>query len=197
MFLYSGVCCFTYQRFKSVLNFSFVVLRQLYCRQPFSVLQLPCFFHTMTDHWVDCCYFCLFLLWFRFVIICLWSSVNRRFDRSHGKEGERTKKLSVASSSHDLKHAMVQFTANYKRIEIRVTSSQDLSAELKKKVKCPFQEFKNLNVLFMSEGRMVQEMDRWITAPSAVTRVLLHLLERLAEGAEYTPSWVYYWPSLK
>lgn len=46
------------------------------------------------------------------------------------------------------------------------------------------EEFKYLGILFLSDGRMEQQMDRRIRAPSSVMMVLLHLDKELSQKAK-------------
>ncbi|KAK3534617.1 hypothetical protein QTP86_016770, partial [Hemibagrus guttatus] len=85
----------------------------------------------------------------------------------------------LAPSSLDLQHALRHFAAECEAAGMRVSTSKSEAMVLnRKKVACTLQvggevlpqveEFKYLGVLFMSEGRMDREIDRWIGAAAAV-----------------------------
>ncbi|KAK3511498.1 hypothetical protein QTP70_009001 [Hemibagrus guttatus] len=87
----------------------------------------------------------------------------------------------LASSSLDLQHALGHFAAECEAAGMRVSSSKSEAMVLnRKKVACTLQvggevlpqveEFKYLEVLFTSEGRMDREIDRLIGAAAAVMR---------------------------
>ncbi|KAK3519688.1 hypothetical protein QTP70_000998, partial [Hemibagrus guttatus] len=89
----------------------------------------------------------------------------------------------LAPSSLDLKHALGHFAAECEVAGMRVSTSKSEAMVLnRKKVACTLQvgwevlpqveEFKYLGVLFMSEGRMDREIDRWIGAVAAVMRYM-------------------------
>ncbi|KAK3514114.1 hypothetical protein QTP70_005118 [Hemibagrus guttatus] len=85
----------------------------------------------------------------------------------------------LAPSSLDLQHALGRFAAECEAAGMRIsTSKSEAMVPDRKKVACTLQvggeflhqveEFKYLGVLFMSEGRMDCEIDRWIGAAAAV-----------------------------
>ncbi|KAK3521467.1 hypothetical protein QTP70_005775 [Hemibagrus guttatus] len=87
----------------------------------------------------------------------------------------------LAPSSQDLKRALRRFAAECEAAGMRISTSISEAMVLGwKKVACTLQaggevlpqveEFKYLGVLFMSEGRMDLEIDRWIGAAAAVMR---------------------------
>ncbi|KAK3565356.1 hypothetical protein QTP86_007126 [Hemibagrus guttatus] len=87
----------------------------------------------------------------------------------------------LAPSSLDLQHALGRFAAECEAAGMRVSTSKSEAMVLnRKKVACTLQvggevlpqveEFKYLEVLFMSEGRMDCEIDRRIGAAAAVMR---------------------------
>ncbi|TWW53707.1 hypothetical protein D4764_0113540, partial [Takifugu flavidus] len=89
----------------------------------------------------------------------------------------------LASSAHDLQQSLDWFAAECEAAGMRISTSKSEAMVLsRKKVECLLQvkeeilpqveEFKYLGVLFTSEGRMEQEIDRWISAASAVMRTL-------------------------
>ncbi|KAK3534172.1 hypothetical protein QTP86_002515 [Hemibagrus guttatus] len=91
----------------------------------------------------------------------------------------RTTAAGVSNVSQDLQHALGQFAAECKAAGMRIITFKSKAMVLdRKKVACPRQvggefipqveEFKYLGVLFMSEGRMERETDRWIGAAAAV-----------------------------
>ncbi|TWW64134.1 hypothetical protein D4764_03G0011420 [Takifugu flavidus] len=89
----------------------------------------------------------------------------------------------LASSAHDLQRSLDRFAAMCELAGMRISTSKSEAMVLNwKKVECLFrvkeetlpqvEEVKYLGVLFMSEGRMEQEIYRWIGATSAVMRTL-------------------------
>ncbi|KAF7645904.1 hypothetical protein LDENG_00196770 [Lucifuga dentata] len=89
----------------------------------------------------------------------------------------------LASSDGDLRHALGKFEAKCEVTGMRISTSKSVTMVLcRKKVDCSLQvrgeslpqteEFKYLGVLFMSEGRMEREIDRWTGAVSEVLRTL-------------------------
>ncbi|KAK3565055.1 hypothetical protein QTP86_032480, partial [Hemibagrus guttatus] len=87
----------------------------------------------------------------------------------------------LAPSSLDVQHVLGRFAAECEAAGMRVSTSKSEAMVLdRKKVACTLQvgeeflpqveEFKYLVVLFMSEGRMDREIDRWIGAAAAVMR---------------------------
>ncbi|KAK3542721.1 hypothetical protein QTP70_000102 [Hemibagrus guttatus] len=119
--------------------------------------------------------------------------MDRIFRRSQGLEGVQfvdhrisslifaDEVVLLAPSSLDLQHALGCFAAECEAAGMRVSASKSEAMVLdRKKVACTLQvggevlpqveEFKYLGVLFMSEGRMDREIDRWIGAAAAVMR---------------------------
>ncbi|KAK3521471.1 hypothetical protein QTP70_005768 [Hemibagrus guttatus] len=117
--------------------------------------------------------------------------MDRISRRSQGLEGVRFGDYRISSlifaddvvllapSSLDLQHALGRFAAECEVAGMRVSTSKSEAMVLdRKKVACTLQvggeflpqveEFKYLGVLFMSEGRMDREIDRWIGAAAAV-----------------------------
>ena len=93
----------------------------------------------------------------------------------------------LASSTCDLQLLLEQFTAKFKAAGMRISTSRSETMVLSWKwVKCSLhvgtkvlpqvEEFKYLGVLFTSEGRMEWDINRWISAASAV----MHNLYRFA-----------------
>ncbi len=87
----------------------------------------------------------------------------------------------LAPSDQDLRHALGRFANKYEADRMTISTSKSENMVLsRKKVACPLQvggvflpqveELKYLGVLFMREGRMEREIDRWIGAASAVMR---------------------------
>jgi len=85
----------------------------------------------------------------------------------------------VLLATSNLQHALGQFAAECEAVMMRVsTSKSEAMALCRKMVECSLRvgiellsqakEFKYLGVLFTSEDKMEQEMDRQIGAPSAV-----------------------------
>ncbi len=79
----------------------------------------------------------------------------------------------MASSNNDLQLLLGQFTAEYEATGMRISTSKSETMLLSwKRVDCPLrvgeellpqvEEFKDLKVLFTSEGKMEQEIDRRI-----------------------------------
>ncbi|TWW59397.1 hypothetical protein D4764_06G0009270 [Takifugu flavidus] len=89
----------------------------------------------------------------------------------------------LASLARDLQLSLDRFPAAYEVAGMKISTSKSEAMVLnRKKVECllrvkeeilpQVEEFKYLGVLFMSEGRMEQEVDRRIGAASAVMRAL-------------------------
>ncbi|TWW78064.1 R2 Retrovirus-related Pol polyprotein from type I retrotransposable element [Takifugu flavidus] len=114
---------------------------------------------------------------------------------SHGVEGVQFGDLRIgsllfaddvvllASSARDLQRSLDRFAAPCEAAGMKISTSKSEAMVLnRKKVKCllrvkeeilpQVEEFKYLGVLFTSEGRMEQEIDRRIGAVSAVMRTL-------------------------
>ncbi|KAK0149127.1 LINE-1 reverse transcriptase [Merluccius polli] len=89
----------------------------------------------------------------------------------------------MASSDRDLQLSLDRFAAECEAVGMRISTSKSESMVLnRKRVECTLrvgdeilpqvEEFKYLGVLFTSEGRMEREIDRRISAASAVMRTL-------------------------
>ncbi|KAK0140999.1 hypothetical protein N1851_021987 [Merluccius polli] len=89
----------------------------------------------------------------------------------------------LASSDHDLQHALGRFAAECEAVGMRFSTFKSEAMVLcRKTLDCSLRvgsvllpqvkEFKYLGMLFMSEWKMEREMDRWIGAASAVMRAL-------------------------
>ena len=121
--------------------------------------------------------------------------MDRMSRHSRGEETVRFRDLRIASllfgddvvllatSDRDLQHALGWFAAECEAVGMRVSTSKSEAMVLcRKTVECSLwvgselmpqaKEFKYLEVLFTSEGKMEREMDRWIGAVSAVIQVL-------------------------
>ncbi|XP_018538853.1 uncharacterized protein LOC108887791 [Lates calcarifer] len=110
---------------------------------------------------------------------CLWSCSWYSWTGSQGAAEVRN----VASSDHDLQHTLGRFVAECEAVGMRVSTSKSEAMVLSRKmVDCSLRvggellpqakEFKYLGVLCMSDGRMEYEIDRRISAASAVMRSL-------------------------
>ncbi|CAM4611183.1 unnamed protein product [Leuciscus chuanchicus] len=94
---------------------------------------------------------------------------------------DQSRSLVRIAGNQDLQHALGRFAAECEAAGMRISISKSEAMVLSwKRVACPLQvggeflpqveEFKNLGVLFTSEGRMEWEIDRRIGAASAVMR---------------------------
>ncbi|KAK3534950.1 hypothetical protein QTP70_002031 [Hemibagrus guttatus] len=116
----------------------------------------------------------------------------------------------LASSSLDLQHALGRFSAECEAAGMRVSTSKSEAMVLDwKKVVCTLQvggevlpqveEFKYLGVLFMSEGRMDREIDRWLGAAAAVMRSMYRSVvvkKELSRKAKFSIYQTIYVPTL-
>ncbi|KAG1932899.1 hypothetical protein F2P79_020886 [Pimephales promelas] len=144
--------------------------------------------------------------------------MDRISRRSQGPEGVRFGDYTISSllfaddvvvlapSYQDLQHALERFAAAGMRIS---TSKSEAMVLSRKRVACPLQvggeilpqveEFNYLGVLFTSEGRMEQEIDRRIGAASAVMRSMYRSVvvkKELSRKAKLLIYWSIYVPTL-
>ncbi|KAK3528654.1 hypothetical protein QTP70_007199 [Hemibagrus guttatus] len=116
----------------------------------------------------------------------------------------------LAPSSLDLQHALWRFAAECEAAGMSVSTSKSEAMVLdRKKVACTFQvgeeflpqveEFKYLEVLFTSEGRMDPEIDRRISASTAVMQTMYRSivvkkeLSRKAKLSIYQSTYSHLW----
>ncbi len=109
----------------------------------------------------------------------------------------------LASSNNDLLLSLGQLAAECQVFRMRISTSKTMVLS-QKRVYCrvgeelllQVEEFRYFGVLFMSEGKMKREMDRWIGAASAVMRtmnlsvVVKRELSKKAKLSIYQPIYV-------
>ncbi|TWW67270.1 hypothetical protein D4764_02G0003110 [Takifugu flavidus] len=124
---------------------------------------------------------CGFRVWLELLAV---SRTRFRISRcSHGVEGVQFGDLRIgslpfaddvvllASSARDLQLSLDRFAAACEAAGMKINTSK-FKAMVKEEILPQVEEFKYLGVLFTSEGRMEQEIDRRIGAASAVMRTL-------------------------